>query len=159
MTDMNQNEKKIKKGFNPAARRKSRRLLVQALYQWQMTGQEIHVVESQFLVQTDLTTQGDIAYFREVLRAILTQIEQLDAHMASFLDRKVADLDPIELAVLRLGTYELAQRLDIPYRVAVNESLELAKIFGSPDSYKYVNGILDKVAKQLRTVEIQAERS
>jgi N utilization substance protein B len=151
--------KQNKIGFNPAARRKSRRFLVQALYQWQMTGHEIAVVESQFLSQVDFMTQSDVTYFREVLRAILTQIEQLVAYMSPFLDRKLTDLDPIELAILRLGTYELAQRLDIPYRVAVNESLELAKLFGSPDSYKYVNGILDKVAKQLRAVEIQAARS
>ena len=151
--------KKVKTSFNPAARRKARRFLVQALYQWHMTGHDILTIEHQFLTQPDFTTQSDMAYFQEVLRAIISQIEQFDAHMASFLDRKLTDLDPIELAVLRLGTYELAQRLDIPYRVAMNEALELAKIFGSPDSYKYVNGVLDKVAKQLRQVEIQADRS
>jgi N utilization substance protein B len=145
--------------ISPSGRRKSRRFLVQALYQWQMTGDAIDVVEAQFFSQTDLLAQADVVYFRELLRAIFQQIEQLDSQMEPFLDRKLTDIDPIEQAILRLGTYELAQRLDIPYRVAVNEALELAKIFGSPDSYKYVNGVLDKVARQLRSVEIQAARS
>ncbi|MFU8797644.1 MAG: transcription antitermination factor NusB [Gammaproteobacteria bacterium] len=141
------------KKFNPATRRKARHFIVQALYQWQMAGHDIGVIEHQFLTQTDMDKQVDLTYFRELLRAILSDVEKVDAKMEGFLDRKLTELDPIEQAILRLGTYELTQRLDIPYKVAVNEALELAKLFGSPDSHKYVNGVLDKVAKQFRHVE------
>jgi transcription antitermination protein NusB len=137
------------KKFNPATRRKARHFLIQALYQWQMTGDDIPIIESQFV-----NDQADMVYFQEALRAIVKNMDEIDAQLSVFLDRKLTELDPVALAVLRLGTYELAHRLDIPYRVAVNEALEMAKLFSSPESAKYVNGVLDKVAHQLRQVEI-----
>lgn len=144
--------------INLMARRKARRLLVQALYQWKITQQDISIIEAQSLTRPENgdLKKIDVAYFQEVLRAISQQSTALDQEMEAFLDRKLNEIDPVELSILRLAIYELAHRLDIPYRVVINEALELAKTFGSQDSHKYVNGILDKIAKRLRTIETQA---
>ncbi len=141
--------------FNLMARKKARRLLIQALYQWQLTQQGISIIEAQFLTRPETGDHKkiDLAYFREILHAIPTQIDFLDQQMEPLLDRKLSEVDPVELAILRLGIYELSQRIDIPYRVVINEALELAKTYGSQDSHKYVNGILDKIARRIRSVE------
>lgn len=146
--------------INLMARKKARRLLVQALYQWHLTQQGISVIEAQFLTRPETGDHKkiDLAYFREILHAIPTQVDFLDQQMEPFLDRKLSELDPVELAILRLSIYELSQKPDVPYRVVINEALELAKTYGSQDSHKYVNGILDKIARQLRAVEIKGER-
>ncbi len=133
-------------------RRQARFLLVQALYQWLLSDAPVAEVIAQFELNPHFK-KGDQNYFVESLRAITQQAEQLDQLYVPFLDRNLKELDPIEKSILRLSTYELSVRLDIPYRVVINEALELAKTFGATDSHKYINGVLDRVAKQLRKNE------
>ncbi len=134
------------------ARRQSRFMLVQALYQWQVAAVPVADIREQFHTQA-LFAKADAAYFDESLVAVIDQVEALDKQFSPFLDRRLVELDPIELTILRLATYELAYRLELPYRVIINEALELTKIFGATDSFKYVNGVLDQVAKVLREPE------
>jgi len=143
-----------KNKFNPQARHKARRLLLQALYQWQLAQQPITEIAVQF-AQDENMAKADSAYFQELLRAISAQCQTLDQQFEPFLDRPLQELDPIELTILRLGTYELVQRLEIPYRVVINEAVELAKTFGAEEGHKYVNGILDQVAQRVRSAEIK----
>lgn len=136
---------------NLAQRRKARRLVLQALYQWQMSGGELTDIEAQF--RAEFSGKYDWDYFHEAFFAIPGQVETLDNMLESHLDRKIRTLDPVELAVLRIGTFELQQRIDIPYKVVINECVELAKTFGATDSHKYINGVLDKLVKELRPLE------
>jgi len=152
------------------ARSAARQLTMQALYQWQVGGNDMHQVELHIRAAlpddnleayediSEVLKLADLAYFHEITQAVPHQVEELDASFAPFLDRRVNELDPIELAILRLGAYELSQRLDVPYRVIINEAVELGKRFGGTDSHKYINGILDKLAQRARIVEIQARR-
>lgn len=137
----------------PYARRKARRFLLQALYQWQISGDDLTTIENQFLADHNMK-RVDTDYLHELLHAIPAALTELDALFSPYLDRKFEQIDPIELALLRIGTYELKQRMDIPLRVVINEALELAKTFGSDGSHKYINGVLDKVAQQTRQTEI-----
>lgn len=143
--------------MNPTARRHAREYALQAMYQWQIAASSLADIEAEFLVH-HIKQKTDLEYFKELIHAIPSQFDELDNHMAPFLNRPIQELDPIELAILRLGIYELANRLDIPYRVSINESLELAKKFGSIEGYKFVNGILDQVARKLRSTEKNAEK-
>jgi len=137
-----------------AHRKKARSLLVQALYQWQISDYPVNAIEAEY--RADNTGKIDWDYFHELFTGIADSAEELDNSFLPFLDRDIAQLNPIELAILRLGAFELANRIDIPYRVVINESIELAKKFGATDSHKYVNGVLDKLARQNRSVEINA---
>ena len=136
---------------NLAQRRKARRLVLQALYQWQISGGELADIEAQFRAEYSGKTDWD--YFHEAFSAILDQVETLDSLLEAHVDRKIKALDPVEKAILRIGTFELQQRIDIPYKVVINECVELAKSFGAADSHKYVNGVLDKLVKELRPLE------
>jgi len=138
-------------------RHKARRRAVQAIYQWQMTDQDIADIGEQFLVEQDMA-KVELAYFQELLREVPRHLHELDAHVAPFLDRSMAEVDPVERAILRIGAYELALRPDVPYRVVINEAVELAKIFGAEQSHKYINGVLDKVAHKVRAAEVEARR-
>ncbi|MDW7746225.1 transcription antitermination factor NusB [Halomonas sp.] len=152
------------------SRHAARELAVQGLYQWQMTGKSITAVEAEFRSQVaddDLEDHenwhkvmeiADLALFHELLHNVADQRRELDAAIAPLLDRRLEDLDPIELAILRLGAYELSRRLEVPYRAVINEGVELAKSFGATDGHKYVNGILDKLAVRLRSAEVSARR-
>ncbi|WP_028115830.1 transcription antitermination factor NusB [Ferrimonas senticii] len=134
--------------MKPSERRKARQLAVQALYSWQMSGNAIADVEHQFLTEQD--TQGaDVAYFRELLASVANQADSLDAKLKPNLARLVEEVDQLELAILRLAAYELIYRDDVPFKVAINEAIELAKIFGAEESHKFVNGVLDKLAISL----------
>ena len=137
-----------------AHRKKARSLLVQALYQWQISDYPVNDIEAQY--RTDNVGKIDWDYFHELFVGIASSVEDLDKLFTPFLDREISQINPIELAILRLGAYELSQRIDIPYRVVINESIELAKKYGATDSHKYVNGIMDKMARQSRSVEINA---
>jgi N utilization substance protein B len=137
-----------------AHRKKARTLLVQALYQWQISGYPINAIEAQY--RADNIGKVDWDYFHTVFTTIAESADALDALFEPFLDRELKQLNPIELAILRLGAYELTQRIDIPYRIVINEAIELAKQFGAAESHKYVNGVLDKLAKQKRQIEIKA---
>lgn len=136
-------------------RSNARRAAVQGLYQWQMTGQDINLIEHQFLAEHDLG-KTDIEYFKELLHGVPQRLHELDDYMIPLLDRSIAEIDPVERAILRIGVYELEFRPDIPYRVVINEGVELAKTFGAEHGHKYVNSILDGVARKLRKVEIEA---
>ncbi len=135
--------------FSPKARSTARQRILQALYQWQLTGQDPQLIESQFLDEAydeqDMH-QADISYFKRLLHNIPPALNQLDMAFTPFLDRGIKQLDPIELAILRIGCYELKYCPDIPFRVVINEAVELAKKYGAEQSHKYINGILDKLA-------------
>lgn len=141
--------------MNPTARRHARQYALQAMYQWQLNALPVKEIETDFLIH-QIKEKTDLDYFKELIYAVPKEFPLLDDYMAPFLSRPINELDPVELAILRLSIYELANRLDIPYRVVINEALELTKKFGSVEGYKFVNGILDKVARQLRTEEIKA---
>lgn len=140
-----------------SARRKARSLAVQALYGWHVANLPLSDIEAQYRADNDFA-KVDGVYFHELLTGVGRNLTELDEHLASVLDRPVRELDPIEMAILRLGVYELVHRIDVPYKVVINEGIELAKIFGATDGHKYVNGILDKLAPSLRSVEVNASR-
>ena len=135
-----------------AQRRKARKLILQALYQWQMTGADVTEIEAQF--RGEFIGKTDWDYFHDVFSNIPAQVSVLDSRMVAYLDREIGALDPVERALLRLGVYEFEHRIDVPYKVVINECVNLAKVFGATDSHRYVNGILDKVSKDLRPLEI-----
>lgn len=152
------------------SRHAARELAVQGLYQWQMTGKSISAVEAEFRSQAaddDIPDHenwlkvmeiADLALFHELLHNVVRFRAELDAQISPLLDRRLEELDPIELAILRIGAYELSRRLEVPYRAVINEGVELAKSFGATDGHKYVNSILDKLAGRLRSTEVAARR-
>lgn len=135
------------------ARKQSRKAAVQALYQWQMASHNIGDIETQFR-EENANSKMDYEYFTELLHNIPSDVATLDKLIEPHVDRLMEDINPVELAILRLGTYELKNRLDIPYRVVINEGVDLAKKFGADQGHKFVNGMLDKLAKKLRVEEI-----
>jgi transcription antitermination protein NusB len=137
-------------------RSNARKAAVQALYQWQMTGQGLNDIERQFGEEERLKNVQK-SYFRDLLTGIMENLETIDAAMTGFVDRPVDSVDPVERAILRLGVFELLYRPEMPYRVVLNESINLAKCFGADGSHKYINGILDKVAQEKRTVEMKSK--
>ncbi|MGZ4957342.1 MAG: transcription antitermination factor NusB [Methylobacter sp.] len=138
------------------ARTNARKAAVQALYQWQMAGQNLSEIERQFQEEERLK-DAQKSYFVELFYGVPKNLEAIDQALSEFVDRPVDTIDPVERAILRIGAYELLHRLDMPYRVVLNESINLAKYFGADGSHKYVNGILDKVAQQKRAMEIKAK--
>jgi len=139
--------------FDPWARRRARRLLAQALYQWQLGGADVAEIERQFRA-TDEFGRIDADFFHEVLRGVVASVTELDTLIEPLLDRKLKDLDQVERALLRLGAYELAHRVDVPWRVVIDECVALARTFGAEESHKYVNAVLDALARALRTREV-----
>jgi len=136
-------------------RRAARRLAIQALYQWDLTGDGIGDIITQCVEREPGRMAVDYGYFEEMVRGVAGSVSTLDPEFEKCLDRPVDQLDPIERAVLRAGTWEFVNRLDVPYRVVINESVELAKTFGAEEGHKYINGVLDKLAKHLRAIETQ----
>ncbi|MCU7893244.1 MAG: transcription antitermination factor NusB [Candidatus Thiodiazotropha sp. (ex Ustalcina ferruginea)] len=139
-------------------RSQARKHAVQAIYQWQVAGQDVNDIVNQFLEEQDLDS-FEIPYFQDLLRGVPSHLGQLDELLKPSLDRAIESVDPVERAILRLGAYELSHKLEIPYRVVINEAVELAKVFGAEQGHKFVNGVLDQVAKQARSVEIKAKKS
>ena len=136
-----------------AQRRKARHFGLQALYQWTLSGASVTDIEAEFRVDNDFRhTDGE--YFSALLRGVTADVESLEMLFAPALDRALDELDPIERNLLRLGTFELRDRIDVPYKVVISEAVALAKKFGATDSHKYVNGVLDKIARDLRPVEL-----
>jgi len=133
----------------PAARRRARECALQALYSWQISNNDIADVEYQFLAENDVK-DVDVLYFREILTGVANNSDFLDKLMQPHLSRRLDELGQVEKAALRISLYELSKRDDVPYKVAINEGIELAKTFGAEDSHKFVNGVLDKVAPQIR---------
>jgi N utilization substance protein B len=139
-------------------RSKARRLAVQALYQWQIAGQELDSIITQFSAENAEKTT-DFAYFSDLLRGVVMQQKALDERLRPQLDRAILSIDPVERAILRLATYELIERPSIPYKVIINEAVELAKTFGAEQGHRYVNGVIDKTAKIVRPLESTARKA
>ncbi|MDI5836376.1 transcription antitermination factor NusB [Shewanella xiamenensis] len=130
--------------MKPSERRKARRLAVQAIYSWQLSGNNIADVEHEFLTEQSLDGV-DVAYFRELFAGVATKKTQLDELIIPHLERPIDEVSPVEKAIVRLAAYELTFRKDVPFKVAINEAIELAKAFGADESHKFVNGLLDKL--------------
>jgi N utilization substance protein B len=139
-------------GLDLAARSRSRRRALQALYAWQMSGSSMAGVITQFQHEQDMEV-ADLEYFEDLLHGVEHHLATLDAALRPHLDREVEQVDPIERAVLRLAAYELKFRPDVPYRVVINEAIEVTKRFGADHGHTYVNGVLDKLAGELRAIE------
>ncbi|MBI5919383.1 MAG: transcription antitermination factor NusB [Nitrosomonadales bacterium] len=145
-----------KKPAPKSARRRARELALQGIYQWRLSGEEIGEIERMTREEKSLGRYDD-EFYSGLLRGVLNRFDSLVEAIAPHLDRAVNELSPVELSVLLLGTYELAHHPETPYRVVINESVELAKTFGGTDGHKFVNGVLDKLAAQLRTAEVKAK--
>ncbi|MEY2839887.1 MAG: hypothetical protein RJB60_2186 [Pseudomonadota bacterium] len=141
-----------------SARRRAREFALQGLYEWQLNPRETSSIENH-LRELDDFAKCDRGHFDALLHGCVAQRESLDASLLKFVDRPLAELSPVEHAVLWVGAYELAHCLDVPYKVAINEAVELAKSFGGTDGHKYVNGVLDHLAPLLRPDEVKAYRS
>lgn len=147
------------KGARPkSARRRSRELALQGLYEWLIGGGDIAAIEAHMREQEGFD-KADRVHFDALLQGCINEAADLDAVLARHVDRKTSELSPVEHGVLLIGAYELKYCIDIPYKVAINEAVELAKSFGGTDGHKYVNGVLDKTAGDLRPAEVQARRS
>jgi transcription antitermination protein NusB len=144
-------------GLDLAARSRARRRALQALYAWQLSGSHMNAVIEQFRHEQDMEV-ADLEYFEDLLHGVETNVATLDESLRPHIDREVAQIDPIERAVLRLAAYELKFRPDVPYRVIINEAIEVTKRFGADHGHSYVNGVLDKLAVDLRSVEKQHGR-
>ncbi len=139
------------------SRHKARQAAVQALYQWQLTQRSPGEIEDHFMLDHGLH-DVDMDYFHHVVSEIPSRLHELDDHLAPFLDRELEEVDPVERAILRIGVYELEFHPEIPYKVVLNEAVELAKTFGAEHGHRYVNAVLDKVALKLRAAEVHAGR-
>jgi N utilization substance protein B len=135
------------------SRHLARQAAVQALYQWQLTHQPPQDIEQHFINDHQFK-DVDLDYFHQLVREVPLHLHELDDHLAPHLDRGIDEVDPVERAILRIGAYELEFRLEVPYKVVINEAVELAKTFGAEHGHKYVNAVLDKVALRLRATEI-----
>ncbi|MBS0589404.1 MAG: transcription antitermination factor NusB [Proteobacteria bacterium] len=142
-------------GIDLVARSRARRRALQAIYAWQMSGNTMPRVMEEFRHEQDMEI-ADLDYFEDLLRGVNQHCAELDASLAPYLDRDVAQIDPIERAALRLAAYELQHRIDVPYRVVINEAIEVTKRFGAEHGHTYINGVLDKLAAKLRQAEYAA---
>ncbi|HEY0181075.1 MAG TPA: transcription antitermination factor NusB [Dokdonella sp.] len=137
---------------DPAARSRARRRALQAIYAWQLSDNRIETILAQFRDEQDMQV-ADLEYFEDLVRGVERGRAELDAGLEPFLDREIERVDPIERAVLRIAAYELRERLDVPYRVVINEAVETTKRFGAEHGHTYVNGVLDKLAATWRSAE------
>jgi len=137
---------------SPHARARARRYALQALYQWDLSGTALHDIRNQFLESEDFS-RTDKDYFIELFNNVTKNIENIDNNITNYIDRPLPRLDPVERAILRIAVYELLYRLDIPYRVVINEAVQLTRKFGAEQGHAFVNGVLDKAAHALRTLE------
>jgi N utilization substance protein B len=133
-------------------KQRARKLLLQALYQWHMSGLDLNEIDAQFRVANNMA-RVDVDYFSSLLYGVPNDCAKVEAAFSPFLDRAVQELNPIELTILRLSGYELMFRPDIPYRVVLDEAVSLAKAYGSQDGHRYVNGVLHHLAEQVRQAE------
>ncbi len=138
--------------MKPAARRRAREMALQGVYSWMLSNNDVASIELN-LATTNEMGKVDMPYFQELLQGSIKQVADLDLAIKPYLGRLPEELDPIEKAILRIATYELTQRIDVPYKVVINEAIELAKVFGAEESHKFVNGVLDKAVRTLRKYE------
>ncbi len=146
-----------KKAPAKSARRRSREHALQGIYQWLVTGDDLGVIDAHTREQEGFE-KADRGHYDKLFNGAIEEAAALDAVLAVHADRKTTELSPIEHAILMIGAYELKNCIDIPYKVAINEAVELAKSFGGTDGHKYVNGVLDRAAIDLRPVEVKAAR-
>ena len=144
-------------GVDPVARSRARRRALQAVYAWQIAGGTAQQVIAQF-AHEQAHEVADLEYFEDLVRGVLKHTGELDAALAGFVDREVEQVDPIERAALRIAAYELRHRIDVPYRVVINEAIDSTKRFGSEHGHTYVNGVLDHAAAAWRAEEVGAAR-
>ncbi len=144
-------------GVDPHARSRARRRALQAIYAWQMSHTAINKVIEQFQNEQDMEV-ADTEYFEDLVRGVEANLSTIDQALSAYLDRDIAQVDPIERAVLRIAAYELRHRIDVPYRVVINEAIETTKRFGSEHGHTFVNGVLDHAAAAWRPTEAQAPR-
>ena len=144
-------------GVDPVLRSRARRRALQAIYAMQMSGTEPREIVAQF-AHEQAKEIADLAYFEDLVHGVGTRYRELDAALAPFLDRTIEEVDPIERAMLRIAAYELQHRIDVPYRVVIDEALKTVKRFGSEHGHTYVNGVLDRAAAQWRGAESGGER-
>ena len=144
-------------GVDPAARSRARPRARQGLYAWQMSASPVDKVIEQFRAEQDMEV-ADLEYFEALVRGVVQHADELDAVLSKFIDRTVAQVDPIERAVLRIAGFELAHRPDVPYRVVINEAIETTKRFGAEHGHTYVNGVLDRAAAEWRPQEMQSAK-
>lgn len=137
------------------ARRRARELVVQGLYQWLLSGEDAGAIEAHISDSNPGFEKADRDYFKALLHGTIESAADLDALFSPYLDRKTVELSPVEHAILLLASFELSRLLEVPYRVVINEAVELAKTYGGTDGYKYVNGVLDRVAAAVRAVEMR----
>ena len=130
-------------------RRRARECAVQALYSWAISQNSPEIIELNFMTEQDMKGV-DTPYFRKLFRQTVENVEAVERTMQGYLDHSLAELDPVEKAVLRLAVYELQFEVDVPYKVVINEAIEVAKVFGADESHKYINGVLDKIAPLVR---------
>jgi N utilization substance protein B len=142
----------------PSGRRRAREAALQGLYEWLVGGSETGVIDAHMREQEGFD-EVDAAHFDALLHGCIAEAVTLDALLAKHVDRKTTELSPVEHGVLMIGAYELKHCIDVPYKVAINEAVELAKSFGGTDGHKYVNGVLDKTAAELRPAEVEAARA
>ena len=154
---MSETEKAVKPATK-SPRRRAREFALQGLYQWRLSGNDEAAIEAH-LREAEEFNKVDRAFFTGLLRGVLIQESELQAQLQAFLDRPFGELSPVEASVLLAGAYELTNYPETPYRVIINEAIELAKGFGGTDGHKYVNGVLDKLAAKLRPVEVEAKRA
>jgi N utilization substance protein B len=140
------------------AKQKARRLLLQALYSWELGGTDIESIEVNFYIENDMN-KVDSELFKNLLYGIPKCLSKIDGTYQPHLDREHEQLDPVSRAILRMATYELLYSIEVPYKVAINEGVNLAKTFGPTDAYKFINGVLDRVAAVTRATEINAANS
>jgi len=145
----------VKKSPNRSPRHRARELSLQGIYQWRITAGDDAQIEKQIHAEKNLG-RYDKELFSKLLRGALARHAELEALVSPHLDRPIEELSPVEYAVLLLGAFELAQHIEVPYKVVINEAVELAKTFGGTDGHKFVNGVLDKLAPQLRAAEFPA---
>lgn len=139
--------------MKPAERRRARQFAVQAVYQWQITQTGVTQIIEQFSVDQDMS-KTDVPYFKELLIGVVKNVESLDDKLSPYLSRKIGDVDMVDIAVLRIAMFELTYRTDVPHKVVLNEAIELAKDFATDESYKFVNGVLDKALRSLKLREV-----
>ena len=154
---MSEDNKKPNKSV-AKARGKSRRFAMQAVYQWQMTGDSITGIKQQFFDENNFT-KIDTEYFSELVSGVASSISELDPYLAKNMSRSVESVDPVERSILRIATYEFIHRFDVPYRVVLNEAVDIAKEYCAENSHGFVNAVLDKVAKEIRHIEVKATKS
>ena len=138
--------------MKPSPRRKARELAVQAVYSWQVSKNPVNDIEVNFIADNS-KRRFDIEYFQLLLRGVTTNIGSIDDAISPYVDRPLDDIDQVEKAILRVAVFELKDCTDVPYRVVINEAIELAKSFAADDSHKFINGVLDKTVKLIRPEE------